>query len=383
MPKTYLVTGGAGFIGANFVKYLLSTYSEGEINIVILDALTYAGNIATIAEEIKLPNVSFIKGDICDSEVVTKVFDDFDPDYVINFAAESHVDRSILSPREFLKTNVIGTQTLLEAARKNWLNNKNKDKDERRFLQVSTDEVYGSLMRTFDVPQELNVSPELKSVIGERNDVITFGEDLFAENTPIAPRSPYAASKASADMIALAYAETYGLPVIVTRCSNNYGPYQFPEKLIPLIINNLRNDKELPVYGQGLNVRDWLYVEDHVRAIDTVVRNGRVGEVYNIGGLNEQENITIVKTIIDIYAELTDSKSRYDLIRYVTDRPGHDMRYAIDSSKTAIELGWVPKTPFTEGIRLTVAWYLAHTEWMESVTSGAYRCYYELMYKDR
>lgn len=380
---TYLVTGGAGFIGANFVKHLLSAYREDEIRIIILDALTYAGNLGTIADDIARPNVEFVHGDINDATLVAELFSRYDPDYVVNFAAESHVDRSISDPRIFLTTNVLGTQTLLDAARHAWAVEGGGFREGKRYLQISTDEVYGSLPRTSDTPMPLELSEELARITKGRTDVVTFGSEMFTELTPLAPRSPYSAAKAAADMLVLAYGDTYGLPVLITRCSNNYGPFHFPEKLIPLIINNIRHGRELPVYGRGENVRDWLYVSDHVNAIDVVLHKGIPGEVYNIGGLNEQENITIVRTIIDIYAELTGTEPRHDLIRFVSDRPGHDMRYAIDPSKTARELGWAPLTPFKEGIRQTVKWNIDNTDWIDSVTSGEYLNYYSKMYDNR
>lgn len=380
--KTYLITGGAGFIGSNFVKYLLAKDNGFASRIIILDALTYAGNLSTLAKEIELLNVTFIHGNISDTGLVEEIFDIYDPDFVVNFAAESHVDRSIENPRLFLETNLLGTQSLLEVARKNWLNPQT-DVSRKRFLQISTDEVYGSLERTFTEPQKSPVSGSLKTICGDRTEILTFGHGLFTERSPLSPRSPYSASKAASDMLVQAYGETYGLPVLITRCSNNYGPYQFPEKLIPLIINNLREGKELPVYGEGKNVRDWLYVGDHVRAIDIVLQKGLPGEVYNIGGLNEMENISIVKTIIEIYADLTHTTPRYDLITYVKDRPGHDMRYAIDPSKTAHELGWAPKTTFIEGIEKTIRWNTENTVWIDSVTSGEYRNYYSKMYDNR
>lgn len=381
MSKTYLVTGGAGFIGANFVKYLLSEHPESSVRIVIVDALTYAGNLTTIAHEIDNDKVFFEKGDIADMTFIQSVFEKYDPDYVVNFAAESHVDRSIEDPRLFLTTNVLGTQTLLDAAKRAW---KTRDgyRSGKRYLQVSTDEVYGALQRTYDTPMPLPLSSVTEKIAGARS-VFTFGDTYFTETTPLRPRSPYSASKAAADMLVMAYAETYGLPVIITRCSNNYGPYQFPEKLIPLIINNIRLGKELPVYGEGKNVRDWLYVEDHCRAIDMALNHGAPGEIYNIGGFNEQENITLVRSIIDIYARLTGTSPRHDLIRFVSDRPGHDMRYAIDSSKAIRELGWKPLTSFNEGLRRTVMWNIENTSWIDDVTSGEYRNYYTKMYSNR
>lgn len=398
--KKYLVTGGAGFIGANFVKYLLDKWGD-DIEIVILDALTYAGNPLTIKEEMDLDNVRFVKGDIGDRELVTRLMEEFDPDFVVNFAAESHVDRSITNPRLFLETNILGTQNILDCARKAWLDGsdaegKPKYREGKKFLQISTDEVYGSLAKNYDTAQPLEVSDEVKRVIEGRDNLKTFGNGFFTENTPLAPRSPYSAAKTSADLIVMAYYDTYGMPVSITRCSNNYGPYQFPEKLIPLIINNILEGKDLPVYGKGDNVRDWLYVADHAKAIDMVLRHGRIGEVYNIGGFNEEQNISIVKSIIDIiarimrdepaYRKLLQHPERpidYNMIRYVTDRPGHDMRYAIDPTKIATELGWYPETPFTEGIEKTVRWNLDNRPWLESVTSGDYLKYYAEMYDNR
>ena len=378
----YLVTCGAGFIGANFVKYLLAEYGD-RVQIIVLDALTYAGNLATISEEIEAGKITFVKGDINDRELVDSLFEDFDPNYVVNFAAESHVDRSIENPRLFLETNVLGTQTLLDAARKHWIKADGTKAEGKKFLQISTDEVYGSLQRDFTSPRPLPLTGELAAIVGQRDDVATYGESLFTESTPIAPRSPYSAAKASADMLVMAYYDTYGLPVNITRCSNNYGPWHFPEKLIPLVIKNVREDRDIPVYGQGLNVRDWLYVGDHVRAIDMVLRRGRVGEVYNIGGLNEKENIEIVRMIIELVAEMTGTEPKYNLIKYVRDRAGHDMRYAIDASKAAGELGWAPLTRFNDGLRLTVRWNLDNIDWIDSVTSGEYREYYDKMYKNR
>lgn len=398
--KKYLVTGGAGFIGANFVKYLLGKWG-GDVEITILDSLTYAGNPMTIKDELELDNVRFVKGDIGDSRLVEKVIGETDPDYIVNFAAETHVDRSITNPRLFLETNILGTHNMLECARRAWLTGKDENgrpiyREGKKFLQISTDEVYGSLAKDFDSPRELHLDSEVKRVVEGRENLQTFGETFFTENTPLAPRSPYSAAKTSADMITMAYYETYNLPVNITRCSNNYGPYQFPEKLIPLIINNILEGKQLPVYGKGENVRDWLYVDDHAKGIDIVLRNGRIGEVYNIGGFNEEQNITIVKTIIDIIARIMREEPAYrrllkhpveninhGLISYVTDRPGHDMRYAIDPHKIATELGWYPETPFTEGIEKTVRWNLDNREWIESVTSGEYQEYYEKMYGNR
>ncbi len=398
--KTYLVTGAAGFIGSNFVKYILKKYGN-DVNIIIVDALTYAGNLASIKEEIELPNVSFVKADITDYAAIKSIFDSHHIDFVVNFAAESHVDRSITNPKLFLETNIIGTQTMLQCAREAWFVGKDADgtncyQPGARYLQISTDEVYGSLSKDFEEAQPLSVSAEVKKVISGRENLQTFGKHFFTETTPLSPRSPYSASKTSADMLTMAYHETYGLPICITRCSNNYGPYHFPEKLIPLVIKNVLEGKSLPVYGKGLNVRDWLYVEDHCKGIDMVLRHGRVGEVYNIGGFNEESNIEIVKRIIAIIARIMRDEPKYqkllkvdlsrinnDLITYVADRPGHDMRYAIDPTKIATELGWYPETPFTEGIEKTVRWNLDHQDWVESVTSGDYQHYYEQMYNNR
>ena len=398
--KTYLVTGAAGFIGSNFVKYILKKYGN-DVNIIIVDALTYAGNLASIKDEIELPNVSFVKADITDYAAIKLIFDSHHIDFVVNFAAESHVDRSITNPKLFLETNIIGTQTMLQCAREAWFVGKDADgtncyQPGARYLQISTDEVYGSLSKDFEEAQPLSVSAEVKKVISGRENLQTFGKHFFTETTPLSPRSPYSASKTSADMLTMAYHETYGLPICITRCSNNYGPYHFPEKLIPLVIKNVLEGKSLPVYGKGLNVRDWLYVDDHCKGIDMVLRHGRVGEVYNIGGFNEESNIEIVKRIIAIIARIMRDEPKYqkllkvdlsrinnDLITYVADRPGHDMRYAIDPTKIATELGWYPETPFTEGIEKTVRWNLDHQDWVESVTSGDYQHYYEQMYNNR
>ncbi len=398
--KTYLVTGAAGFIGSNFVKYILKKHGN-DVNIIIVDALTYAGNLASIKEEIELPNVSFVKADITDYAAIKLIFDSHHIDFVVNFAAESHVDRSITNPKLFLETNIIGTQTMLQCAREAWFVGKDADgtncyQPGARYLQISTDEVYGSLSKDFEEAQPLIVSAEVKKVISGRENLQTFGKHFFTETTPLSPRSPYSASKTSADMLTMAYHETYGLPICITRCSNNYGPYHFPEKLIPLVIKNVLEGKSIPVYGKGLNVRDWLYVEDHCKGIDMVLRHGRVGEVYNIGGFNEESNIEIVKRIIAIIARIMRDEPEYqkllkvdlsrinnDLITYVADRPGHDMRYAIDPTKIATELGWYPETPFTEGIEKTVRWNLDHQDWVESVTSGDYQHYYEQMYNNR
>ena len=399
--KTYLVTGGAGFIGSNFVQYIIDKHGIDRLRIIVLDLLTYAGNLKNIEKELELPCVDFVKGDIGDARLVGEIFDKYDIDYVVNFAAESHVDRSITNPRLFLETNIIGTQNLLEAARRAWYVGKGNDgKMEyavgKKFLQISTDEVYGSLEQDYTTPQLLYLDEQLKQVVANRKNLKTFGKHFFTEGTPISPRSPYSVSKASADMLVLAYHETYGLPVNITRCSNNYGAYQFPEKLIPLMIKNILEGKKLPVYGSGMNVRDWLYVDDHCKAIDAVLDGGRIGEVYNIGGFNEECNINIVKLLISTIRNIMDSEPQYckllkcqvedindNLIEHVTDRLGHDKRYAIDPTKIATELGWYPETPFEIGIVDTIRWYLDNQQWVENVTSGDYQRYYEEMYGNR
>ena len=397
---TYLVTGAAGFIGANYVKYLLKIYSNN-VNIIILDVLTYAGNLLTIKEELTLPNVTFVKGDISDRDLVTKILSENDVDYIVNFAAESHVDRSITNPKLFLETNILGTHNMLECARQAWFTGKDANgkatyKPGKKFLQISTDEVYGSLEKDYDTAKPLEVTPEIRQVIGNRTDMKTFGDNYFTEETPLSPRSPYSSSKTSADLIANAYFHTYDFPINITRCSNNYGPYHFPEKLIPLIIKNILEGKKLPVYGKGENVRDWLYVEDHAKGIDMVLHKGRLGEVYNIGGFNEESNINIVKLVISLIAQAMNDEPKYqtllkcnlsdineNLIEHVADRPGHDMRYAMDPTKIATELGWYPETTFKEGIKKTIQWYLDNQEWVESVTSGDYQKYYDEMYSKR
>ena len=345
---TIIVTGGAGFIGSNFVFHMLRAHPEDRI--VCLDKLTYAGNLTTLAPVMEMENFRFVKGDICDREAVFSLFAEERPDVVVNFAAESHVDRSIEDPGVFLRTNILGTQALMDASRQYGV---------KRYHQVSTDEVYG------DLPLD---RPDL----------------FFTEETPIHTSSPYSASKASADLLVMAYHRTYGLPVTISRCSNNYGPYHFPEKLIPLMIINCLNDRPLPVYGTGENVRDWLYVEDHCKAIDMVANGGKIGEVYNVGGHNERPNIFIVKTIINqLHDRLQDEGISEDLIKHVADRLGHDRRYGIDPTKIKNDLGWYPETPFEKGIVLTIDWYLNHQEWMDHVTSGDYQNYYQDMYKNK
>ena len=396
--KTYLVTGAAGFIGANFLKYILNKHKD--IFVVVLDKLTYAGNLKNIENELKDKRVEFVKGDICNNELLENIFSKYDIDYVVNFAAESHVDRSIENPKLFLETNILGTQTLLDTAKKFWTIGKDEKgypvyKEGKKYLQASTDEVYGSLKKDISEGKELTFNDkDLDILLENRGEVKTFGTKFFIEETPLSPKSPYSTSKASADMLVMAYMETYHMPINITRCSNNYGAYQFPEKLIPLIINNVLHGKTLPVYGDGMNVRDWLYVEDHCRGIDIVLEKGRLGEIYNIGGFNEETNINIVKLIIDTISRImkeeveyrkvlkTDLENiNYSLITYVQDRLGHDARYAIDPSKIVKELGWYPETPFVIGIEKTIRWYLDNQEWLENVTSGDYQKYYEEMYK--
>ena len=344
--KTYLITGCAGFIGSNFVHYMLKKYPE--ILLVNLDKLTYAGNLENLKDVEGDPRHVFVQGDICDKELVESLFRKYDFDYVINFAAESHVDRSIKNPEIFVQSNVMGTVNLLQRAKEAWYDADAKTwKEGKKYLQVSTDEVYGAL-----------------------------GADgFFMETTPLCPHSPYSSSKASADMFVMAFHDTYGMPVNITRCSNNYGPYQFPEKLIPLMIHNCLQDKALPVYGDGMQIRDWLYVEDHCSAICTVLEKGEIGQIYNIGGNNEKANIEIVKLLL---RELGKGE---ELITYVKDRPGHDRRYAIDNSKITSQLGWAPAYTFDVGMKKTIDWYLSHQDWMERVTSGAYQSYYEKMYR--
>ena len=374
--KTYLVTGCAGFIGSNFVHYMLEKYQD--IRLVNLDKLTYAGNLENLEDIKDDARHIFVKGDICDKALVTDLIAKYDPDYVINFAAESHVDRSIRNPEIFVESNVLGTVNLLQCCKDAWYDADAKTwKEGKKYLQVSTDEVYGSLG----------------------------AEGYFHETTPLDPRSPYSASKTSADLFVKAYHETYKMPVSITRCSNNYGPYHFPEKLIPLIIKNILEGKSLPVYGDGTNVRDWLYVEDHCKAIDAVIHHGRVGEVYNVGGHNEKQNIEIVKLTIRTIHQLMTEQPEYrqvlkkkeigadgeisidwindSLITFVKDRLGHDQRYAIDPTKITNELGWTPETCFEVGIVKTIRWYLDNQKWVKNVTSGEYQNYYESMYKNR
>ena len=378
--KTYLVTGAAGFIGANYLKYILKKHED--VRVVVLDLLTYAGYLGTISEDIDNERCFFVKGDICDRKLIDNLFAEYRFDVVVNFAAESHVDRSIENPQLFLQTNILGTQCLLDAARSAWQSGRDEQgyptwRSGVRFHQVSTDEVYGSLG----------------------------AEGYFMETTPLNPHSPYSASKTSADHIVCAYRDTYHMPVSITRCSNNYGPYQFPEKLIPLVINNILQGKKLPVYGAGTNVRDWLYVEDHCKAIDLVITKGANGCIYNVGGHNERQNIQIVKIIIRTVRQLMEEHPEYrtllgkqerdaqgnicidwineDLITFVADRLGHDLRYGIDPTKIGNELGWQPETTFEEGIVKTIRWNLDHHDWVEAVSGDDYQNYYEKMYGKR
>ena len=378
--KTYLVTGAAGFIGANYLKYILKKHED--VRVVVLDLLTYAGYLGTISEDIDNERCFFVKGDICDRKLIDNLFAEYRFDVVVNFAAESHVDRSIENPQLFLQTNILGTQCLLDAARSAWQSGRDEQgyptwRSGVRFHQVSTDEVYGSLG----------------------------AEGYFMETTPLNPHSPYSASKTSADHIVCAYRDTYHMPVSITRCSNNYGPYQFPEKLIPLVINNILQGKKLPVYGAGTNVRDWLYVEDHCKAIDLVITKGANGCIYNVGGHNERQNIQIVKIIIRTVHQLMEEHPEYrtllgkqehdaqgnisidwineDLITFVADRLGHDQRYGIDPAKIGNELGWQPETTFEEGIVKTIRWNLDHHDWVEAVSGDDYQNYYEKMYGKR
>ena len=400
--KTYLVTGAAGFIGSNYLKYILNNYKNDDIRVIVVDVLTYAGNLGTIANEIKDERVKFEKVDIRDQREIARIFSENEVDFVVNFAAESHVDRSIENPQIFLETNILGTQNLLENAKKAWTIAKDENgypvyKDGVKYLQVSTDEVYGSLSKDYDTAIDLVIDDdEVKKVVKNRTNLKTYGKKFFTEKTALDPRSPYSASKASADHIVIAYGETYKMPINITRCSNNYGPYHFPEKLIPLMIKNVLEGKKLPVYGKGDNVRDWLYVEDHCKGIDLVLRNADIYEIYNIGGFNEEQNINIVKLVIDILREEIENNDEYkkvlktdlqninyDLITYVQDRLGHDMRYAIDPSKIARDLGWYPETDFETGIRKTVKWYLEHQDWVNEVVSGDYQKYYEEMYGNK
>ena len=398
MKRTIVITGGAGFIGSHVVRLFVNKYLE--YNIINLDKLTYAGNLANLKDVEDKPNYKFVRMDICDFEAFYQLMQDEKIDGIIHLAAESHVDRSIKDPFTFAKTNVMGTLSLLQASKLYWESLPEKYEG-KRFYHISTDEVYGAL----EMNHPEGIEPPFKTVASSEGHK-AYGDEFFYETTKYNPHSPYSAAKASSDHFVRAYHDTYGMPTIVTNCSNNYGPYQFPEKLIPLFINNIRHRKPLPVYGKGENVRDWLYVEDHARAIDIIFHNGKIAETYNIGGFNEWKNIDIIKTIIktvDIAlgrVELTEDQQKMNsswlmahgslpdemfpdmsLITYVTDRLGHDARYAIDSTKLQKELGWEPSLQFEEGIEKTVRWYLDNQEWMDNVTSGDYQKYYEEMYK--
>ena len=375
--RNIIVTGGAGFIGSHVVRLFVNKYPE--YRIINVDKLTYAGNLANLKDIEGKPNYVFVKADICDFDCMCELIQKYAVDGIIHLAAESHVDRSVKDPFTFARTNVMGTLSLLQAAKLYWESLPEKY-DGKRFYHISTDEVYGALQMNH--PE--GIEPPFKTVASSEGHK-AYGDDFFYETTKYNPHSPYSASKASSDHFVRAYHDTYGMPTIVTNCSNNYGPYQFPEKLIPLFINNIRHRKPLPVYGKGENVRDWLFVEDHARAIDVIFHEGKIAETYNIGGFNEWKNIDLIKVMIKTVDRILGNPEGYslDLITYVTDRLGHDARYAIDSSKLQRELGWEPSLQFEEGIEKTVRWYLDHQEWMDQITSGEYEKYYQEMYSGK
>ena len=375
--RNIIITGGAGFIGSHVVRLFVNKYPD--YRIINVDKLTYAGNLANLKDIEAMPNYVFVKADICDFDAMLSLMKEYAVDGVIHLAAESHVDRSIKDPFTFARTNVMGTLSLLQAAKLVWEDSADKYEG-KRFYHISTDEVYGALKMNH--PE--GIEPPFKTVASSEGHK-AYGDDFFYETTKYNPHSPYSASKASSDHFVRAYHDTYGMPTIVTNCSNNYGPYQFPEKLIPLFINNIRHGKPLPVYGKGENVRDWLFVEDHARAIDVIFHEGKIAETYNIGGFNEWKNIDLIKVMIKTVDRLLGNPEGHSLglITYVTDRLGHDARYAIDSTKLQKELGWEPSLQFEEGIEKTVKWYLDNQEWMDNVTSGEYEKYYDAMYRSR
>lgn len=377
--RTIVITGGAGFIGSHVVRLFVKKYPQ--YRIINLDNLTYAGNLANLKDIENEPNYSFVKMDICDYESVYELLRSHSVDGVIHLAAETHVDRSIKDPFTFARTNVMGTLSLLQAAHRYWGETPAPEGVRRLFYHISTDEVYGAL----EVTDPDGIVPPFSTRASSGTHHLAYGKDFFTEELKYQPHSPYSAAKASSDHFVRSYHDTYGLPTIVTNCSNNYGPYQFPEKLIPLFINNIRHRKPLPVYGKGENVRDWLYVEDHARAIDTIFHKGEIAQTYNIGGFNEWKNIDIIKVLIETVDRLLGRMpgEDMDLITFVTDRAGHDLRYAIDSSKLQRELGWEPSLQFEEGIEKTVRWYLENQDWLDNVTSGDYQKYYDSMYSNR